>query len=411
MIQAAQKELSSKSISRNFISAIENKKAGLSINAAEVIADNLNKIIDDRAYTLPHITSDELLLSEEEQAIIIVKNGIIQLNEFNHESVNEFDSKVLSLEEIIDKYTMPEDVMYEFFESIIGFYYLSYKYEKAEVYLFKKIELASIKQNKIKFVESLLEKIKICIELNKNSNLLCIGKYTLDYMQYNNIDNPNYKKRIYFNMALSCRKLKEDTEGLYWISRLKEECGFSRKQLLDIVSLEGIFHRRLGNLNIAELKLKECLELSKIQNDLQDIAISYINLSFFYYKHKKDYHVAKLYIDKALEINENEVDDDGLTYIFSEATRVYMKLDESKMIYFFNRTLDKAILSNNSEIIVNITNGLFKYYEEKEDRNKIFEIIKVVDQKVNSELKNELGEIYIKAFKYLNRYLNLKVLN
>lgn len=72
-----------------------------------------------------------------------------------------------------------------------------------------------------------------------------------------------------------------------------------------------------------------------------------------------------------------------------------MKLDEGKMIYFFNRTLDKAILSNNSEIIISITNGLFKYYQEKEDRNKIFEIIKMVDEKVNSELKNELGEIYI----------------
>ncbi|MDU1349432.1 helix-turn-helix transcriptional regulator [uncultured Clostridium sp.] len=84
MIQAAQKELSSKSISGNFISAIENKKAVLSINAAEVIADNLNKIIDDKAYTLPHIISDELLLSEEEQAIIIVKNGITELSKYEN---------------------------------------------------------------------------------------------------------------------------------------------------------------------------------------------------------------------------------------------------------------------------------------------------------------------------------------
>ncbi|HCQ88534.1 MAG TPA: hypothetical protein DIU45_00685 [Clostridium sp.] len=52
-----------------------------------VIADNLNKIIDDGAYTLPHITSEELLLSEEEQAIRIVKNEITELSKYKNASI------------------------------------------------------------------------------------------------------------------------------------------------------------------------------------------------------------------------------------------------------------------------------------------------------------------------------------
>ena len=160
MLHAAQKELSSKSISRNFISAIENKREALSVNAAKVIAYNLNRIIDEGAYTLPHITPEELLLSEEEQAIIIVKNRIKELGKYEDDSIEQFKLKVNNIESLIESYNIPEDVLYDFYKIVIDFYYKNYRYEMAEVYILEKLDLSSIQQNEIEYIESLLTKMK-----------------------------------------------------------------------------------------------------------------------------------------------------------------------------------------------------------------------------------------------------------
>gem|GEM_PF-1754772 len=404
MIQAAQKELSSKSISRNFISAIENKKAGLSINAAEVIADNLNKIIDDRAYTLPHITSDELLLSEEEQAIRIIRNGIKELSKYDNESMEQFKLKVDDIEKIINLYNIPEDIMYDFFEVVIEFYYNNFCYDMAEVYILKKLDLSSIEQNKIEYIESLLTKMKICIMLNKNSSIIHLGEYLLDFMNKNKINDETYRKRIYFNIALSCKKLEKSKEGLYYINKLKSsKFKFTEVQLNDITFLEGKFHRQNGNYEIAEIKLHEYLESSKKMKCNRSIVLGYNDLAY-HYRLLEDYGRAKFNIDKAIQvININNIDNRILSIVFHEAFCIYMKFDEDKMVYYFNKTLDKAFLIGNSELILDAINKIFDYFEAKDNKDKNLEILKNIDEKTkNYDKKNELGEIYVRAFSYID---------
>ncbi|WP_454055022.1 hypothetical protein [Clostridium sp. Marseille-Q7071] len=402
MIQAAQKELSSKSISRNFISAIENKKAALSINAAEVIADNLNKIIDDRAYTLPHITSDELLLSEEEQAIIIVKNGITELSKYENGSIEKFKLKVNDIENIIDSYNIPEDILYDFYKIIIEFYYNNFCYEMAEVYILEKLDLSSIEQNKIEYIESLLTKMKIYIELNKNSSILHLGEYILKFMKNNKIDNETYRKRIYFNIALSCKKLNKSKEGLHYINKLKSEFKLTEGQLNDITLLEGTLYRQNGDYKLAEIKLREYLDLNIKIKCNRNMAIAYNDLAYYYHL-LKDYGRAKFYIDMALQVSSNNIDNELLAQILHEAFCIYMKFDEDKMLHYFNKTLDKAFLISDNQIILDAVNRIFDYFESKDNKNRNLEILKNIDEKIkNYDKKKALGEIYLRAFSYID---------
>ena len=403
MLHAAQKELSSKNISRNFISAIENKRALLSVNAARVIADNLNKIIDDGEYRLPHITSEELLLSEEEQAIRIVKNEIKELSKHENASIEQFKLKVDNIEKIINLYNIPEDVMYNFFEVVIEFYYNNFCYDMAEVYILKKLDLSSIEQNKIEYIESLLTKMKIYIELNKDSSIVHLGEYILEYMKRNKIDNETYRKRIYFNVALYCKKLNKSKEGLCYINKLKSEFKLTESELSDVTLVEGKLYRQIGNYKLAKIKLHESLELSIKIKCNRSIVIAYNSLAH-HYSLLKDYGRAKFYVDMAIQIgNDNNIDDERLAQIFHEAFTIYLNFDEDKMLYYFNETLDKAFLISNNPIILDAINRIFDYFETKNSINKNLEILKIVNEKIkNYDKKNELGEIYIRAFNYID---------
>ncbi|WP_454055585.1 helix-turn-helix domain-containing protein [Clostridium sp. Marseille-Q7071] len=403
MLHAAQKELSSKNISRNFISAIENKRALLSVNAARVIADNLNKIIDDGEYRLPHITSEELLLSEEEQAIRIVKNGITELSKYKNASIEQFKLKVDNIEKIINSYNIPEYVMYNFFEVVIEFYYNNFYYDMAEVYILKKLDLSSIEQNKIEYIESLLTKMKIYIELNKDSSIVHLGEYILEYMKRNKIDNETYRKRIYFNVALYCKKLNKSKEGLCYINKLKSEFKLTESELSDVTLVEGKLYRQIGNYKLAKIKLHESLELSIKIKCNRSIVIAYNSLAHHYCL-LKDYGRAKFYVDMAIQIgNDNNIDDERLAQIFHEAFTIYLNFDEDKMLYYFNKTLDKAFLISNNEIILDAINRIFDYFEAKNSINKNLEILKNIDEKTkNYDKKKGLGEIYVRAFSYID---------
>ncbi|GAA0122681.1 helix-turn-helix domain-containing protein [uncultured Clostridium sp.] len=402
MLRVAQKELSSKSISRNFISAIENKRESLSVNAANVIANNLNRIIDDGAYGLPHITAEELLLSEEEQAVIIVKNRIKELNEHKNESIKQFKSRVTNIENMISLYKMPEEVMYDFFEVVIDFYYNNFCYEIAEIYILKKLDLSSIKQNNIQYVESLLTKMKIYIKLNKDSSIIHLGEYILEYMRNNKIDNRTYRKRIYFNIALSCKKLNNSKEGLYYISKLKSEFELTGYELSDVTLLEGKLYRQIGDYKLAGIKIHEALELSKKMKYTESIVIAHNSLAHHYLL-LKDYGRAKFYVDMAMQIgSDNNMDDERAAQIFHEAFTIYMKFDEDEMFNYFEKTLDKAFLISNNGIILDTMNKMFDYFEEKNDINKNLEILKIINEKnKNYDKRTELGQIYIRAFDYI----------
>ena len=404
MLHAAQKELSSKSISRNFISAIENKREALSVNAAKVIAYNLNRIIDEGAYTLPHITPEELLLSEEEQAIIIVKNRIKELGKYEDDSIEQFKLKVNNIESLIESYNIPEDVLYDFYKIVIDFYYKNYCYEMAEVYILEKLDLSSIQQNEIEYIESLLVKMKICIKLNKNASIVHIGEYILKFINRHKINDEVYKKRTYFNVALSCKKLNESKEGLYYINKLKSsDFQFTESELSDITLLEGILYRQNGNYEIAEIKLREYLELSKKMKCNRNIVLGYNDLAY-YYRSLKDYGRAKFNIDRAIYISENNnIDSELLTIVFHEAFCIYMKFDEELMLHYFNKTLDKGILTGNTELLLDAINRIFDYFEGKGTKDKNLEILKNIDDKTkNYDKKNELGEVYVRAFNYVD---------
>ena len=162
--------------------------------------------------------------------------------------------------------------------------------------------------------------MKICIKLNKNASIVHIGEYILKFINRHKINDEVYKKRTYFNVALSCKKLNESKEGLYYINKLKSsDFQFTESELSDITLLEGTLYQQIGNYEISEIKLCEYLELSKKIKCNRSIVIAYNNLAY-YYRSLKDYGRAKFNIDKAIYISENNnIDSELLTIVFHEA--------------------------------------------------------------------------------------------
>ncbi len=273
----------------------------------------------------------------------------------------------------------------------------------AEIYILKKLDLSSIEHNKIEYIESLLTKMKICIRLNKNSNIIHLCEYILYFMNKNKIDDETYRKRIYFNIALSCKKLNKSKEGLCYINKLRSEFQFTEAELNDIILLEGKLYRQIGNFKLAEIKLHEYLEVSKKMKCSRSIVVGYNDLAY-HYCFLKDYGRAKFNIDMAIQvINTSNIDNRLLAIVFHEAFCIYMKFDEDKMFYYFNKTLDKAFLIGNSELILDAINRIFDYFEAKDNKNKNLEILKNIDEKTKTyDKKNELGEIYVRAFSYID---------
>ena len=139
-----------------------------------------------------------------------------------------------------------------FFEVVIDFYYNIFCYEIAEIYILKKLDLSSINTNNIQYVESLLTKMKYIYKIKKDSSIIHLGEYILEYMRNNKIDNRTYRKRIYFNIALSCKKLNNSKEGLDYISKLKSEFELTEYELSDVALVEGILYRQIGDYKFAE---------------------------------------------------------------------------------------------------------------------------------------------------------------
>ncbi|WP_461613902.1 hypothetical protein [Clostridium sp. Marseille-QA1073] len=245
--------------------------------------------------------------------------------------------------------------------------------------------------------------MKICIMLNKNSSIIHLGEYILDIINKNKINDETYRKRIYFNIALSCKKLNKSKEGLYYINKLKSEFQFTEGQLNDITLLEGKFHRQNGDYKLTEIKLHEYLELSKKMKCSRSIVVGYNDLAYHYCL-LKDYGRAKFNIDMAIQvINTNNIDNRLLAIVFHEAFCIYIHFDEDKMLYYFNKTLDKALLIGNNELILDAMNKIFDYFEAKNSTDRNLEILKIIDKKTkNYDKKKELGEIYVRAFNYID---------
>ncbi|MBD8046338.1 MAG: hypothetical protein KID00_14190 [Clostridium argentinense] len=216
------------------------------------------------------------------------------------------------------------------------------------------------------------------------------------------IDNETYRKRIYFNVALSCKKLNKSKEGLHYINKLKSEFKLTEGQLNDITLLEGTLCRQKGDYKLAEIKLREYLDLNIQVKCNRNVVIAYNNLAY-YYSLLKDYGRAKFYIDMALQVSSNNIDNELLAQILHEAFCIYMKFDEDKMLHYFNKTLDKAFLISDNRTILDLINRIFDYFEAKDSKNRNLEILKNIDEKTkNYDKKNELGEIYVKAFSYID---------
>ena len=105
----------------------------------------------------------------------------------------------------------------------------------------------------------------------------------------------------------------------------------------------------------------------------------------------------------SIEIGKNTMNDERASQIFHEAFVLYMKFDEDEMFNYFDKTLDKALSISDSETILDAMNRIFDYFEAKNNISKNLEILKFLDKKTkNYNKKNELGQIYIKAFSYTN---------
>jgi tetratricopeptide (TPR) repeat protein len=394
LIGATQEEIAEGVCTKYLISRIENDKKNLNYKLAVGLAKNLNKVVKRKKIDIGLITTEELMITEDIQANNILKKNIInELKEIKE--VNALEKKLSEAEDLIEKYNIEDNMKIDMYKLAANIYYFKEKYNKSDEMCRCGLKICISSGN-------VLEEAGLYIIKSRN-NTIC-KKYTvaLEQLDYalklnSNINDDEVFKRIYFNKALTYKKMSRYEKSIKYLRILIDEFRLEEKKLLDVKMLHANCLIEQNRLEEAANEYIEILEPSMKLNDKSLLTMAYRNLSEVYLKQKK-YKDAATTIKKSLENNpKNWYLAENLYY----ASNVLRFINEDVEIYLL-RAL-KAWEKNNGEnveIVEKIIHNLMLIYIGREDEDNIILIMQKID-----ELNINCYLIYAELIKYY-RYRN-----
>lgn len=318
-----QHEIAGDDITRNLISLIENDKAVLYDTAANIMAKNINKILDERNLNI-FIKPEDLLNPERYNARKKADNYISELEAklinkvfvFEPEELNEIEA-FLNQWDLVDKKV-------RIYELLGDIFYITNNLSKEYYYYFKALESSYDYPNMKERYKLSLKLVYNCIVTGKNEEAINL----CNYMLLSQDDLSTKAKGIfYYNIALAHKRLDEIDECLKSLSRAKIFLDKSDyKHLKNVLMLEGICFSRFGDDANALQCYNKILDILDEENNLDEICATYVNIILIYMKKDDKKNVIK-YLDKVM-IKLPYVDEDSfyLTEIYFEISNVLLYL-------------------------------------------------------------------------------------
>lgn len=371
--QLKQDEIVGTEVTRNLISQIENGKAKLTRNTAEIILKHVKDKLAEKDMAMT-IDIEYLLEDEEAQAKKILDEFIEELKAFNNSKDSGFEDELKEAEEfllewnLIDKKIIICELAGDYFYSNKNFYKASVYYENTKC-------LMNINMVTVPLISVLQKLSNTYYFMNKLNEGIDICNYALD--RFPSMDN-KIQAGFLFNSGLYYNYLQQYEKTIRFIDRVINIMDKSEKQRYAQVLL--LKASSLYNLKFYEEALEiyeELIEMTSI-DDYGHRAVYYNNISEIYIKLKKTDEANK-YLSMTLEAMEYIPDDFiMLPHIYFNVAKRCLKLRDIECASnFLTKALNIAKEFKNAIIIKDI----------------LLEIINIKNYNIDIDIKKEIKEL------------------
>ncbi|GLC32884.1 helix-turn-helix domain-containing protein [Clostridium omnivorum] len=381
LLGATQADIAGEDVTRNLISELERHKNKLSLKTAKAIATNINNYVIKNNIDFERVSDEDLLEDSKVQVNKVIKKLIKKLDNIKlTQKYNEFVNLKDEIDDLICKYETLIDPEFKcnIYKLYSDIYFQFHELEKSEIYALKCYDEALISNNNLILVDVLMTRIKILWRTNREREIVILAKYALYIYEINKLKDALIIKKIYYNMALAYKTIKEQQTCIYWLEKLEQNFMLENKEYCDIKILKANCYLELLEYNKAEKLYLETLELAKKVNNITAITKIYKNLAFSYYK-LNDYSKAIEYANIALDIKNNDEEENILTFYY--AISIYRKTESTDLVI---KNYEKAILRarnyKNDYILLKLIKRVSNYFIDYNVTSEIDNILKLADK-------------------------------
>ncbi|MFA5523863.1 MAG: helix-turn-helix transcriptional regulator [Tissierellales bacterium] len=401
-----QHEVAGDDITRNLISLIENDKAVLYDTAANIMAKNINKLMDEKNRNI-FIKTEDLLNPErydvriksnkyiaELEAMLINKNYCIETEKLNdiEAFMNQWD--------IVDKKV-------RIYELVGDIFYLANNLNKEYYYYFKALESSYDYPNMKGRYKLSLKLVYNCIITGKNEEAINLCNYML--ISQDDISTKS-KGIFYYNIALARKRLDEIDECLKSLSKAKNFFDKTDyKNLKNVYMLEGICFSKFDDYTSALQCYNKILDFLNEEKNLDEICATYVNIILIYIK-KDDRESVIKYLDKVM-IKLPYVNEDSfyITEIYFEISNVLLYLKRyDDCEEYLNVALALSDESGNHNFYNKYLSSLMELYIEANYLDKLTNLLKTLEDETKDIKLNEESTLVLKLLLYFLKQNNNK---
>ncbi|MGG7164887.1 hypothetical protein [Clostridium ihumii] len=396
-----QQDITGGEITRNLISIIENNKANLTENVAQILSNNINKFCSEK--NINFSITPEYLLEDVHSQVNKICDDYIEFIEST--PINKIDTIEYSFDELeyfLKKYNCREKKCVIFKK--IGDKFLSCDNKsKAYNYYIKAYENYIIGDEGILIFSLLINLIRCCIELEKfdealtfinfaEINLIKLKEEESYELHYNSIICYKYLENYSYQLEkikqLEERYTKYLNENLYEkinILNLKAMCLKDKKSFLEALLIEKEICKIIPSNNIE-------LQLLYISNILE------------IYGCLKDRKNLQKYLNKALkickEINGTIKNEEKIYYDMAMALKLLNTKEECAE--YFKKSLKCAIEVKNKHIVFEAILNLFNINMEEENIEEMGNLKNMVLELISNNMLEKNTDLIFYLIKYYN---------
>lgn len=392
-----QNEITGGKITRNLVSLIENNRAELTASTAEIIANSINGICQERDIDFK-MTPDDLLKNNTIQADKKLSDIIDEINNNKYDKNFDFSNIIDKAEKLIKENPFMDRIT-DLYTSLGNAFSYRKDFRNAYIFYFKVYEHIDFHKQKTLFAITSLRLSYCCNNLYEFSETIQIVNTILSL----NLKLDDYLKyKLLYNLAIAQKNMNLYSDALNALNKIDES----------ITDQDSIF-------NIETLKANCYMEL-KLYNDALDIHFDLLNnycknnivkklvvLGNIIDNYKKSNNIAGMrkYLMIAMSlITNHELDESNyfLDSIYYElaVSNIYIDNEEDALIL-----LNKALLSSKAQkkykVEYDCLNSMFDIYHKSENYEKIDEL-KIMLLELLS--KSNKYEYHTLVYKYIKMY-------
>lgn len=369
-----QEDLAGDTITREFLSLLENNKRKLKHDIADFLARKLYKeLVEQGKYFAFTISAKSLMESEKAQAINLINVNI--KNSFNEEKIINLLDIALKYKlnkHVIDLSIIAADYFYD-----IGDYFMAIEYAQKGLYP------SAEDKNIHKYIQLNTKIIKSSLEIKNFKDALVRSKNILAFTKINGINDVHILNNIYYNFAVIYNELKEFDLAIDYAYKVNTQF-LNKTQSIDLKTVIANCYLDSDDLDNA---IKQYKKILRYNLDDEQKSRTYRNLAECYYKNNMKLGAQK-YIEICLDIRRN-IKSNYLSQTLNFASNIYKDL----------KNIDRAEACLIEALEISQNNGILeKLIDMYIEQNNLLKITILVDKhldNLNTNTLIKLSKLYL----------------